>query len=70
MAIIVPMTKSETLCRVCGFPSEDVLWKGNSPSYLICPACGSEAGFNDENIDSVRSYRQEWYNSGKKWWSD
>ena len=60
------------ICRCCGwnfgnyFPwGED----GDSPEYAICYCCGCESGNEDSCPESLVEYRQNWLNSGAKWWN-
>lgn len=58
----------EYICKACGydnFPQE--FWEDDSPGYIICPCCGCESGNEDYTIESTKKYRQEWLESGSKW---
>ncbi|HRF96444.1 MAG TPA: hypothetical protein PLZ51_14660 [Aggregatilineales bacterium] len=57
-----------THCRLCGLdqivpPRNERGWA----SWLICECCGTEAGFDDEEIDIVRKRRRKWLEDGAKW---
>ncbi|MDR2092390.1 MAG: hypothetical protein LBP58_03595, partial [Azoarcus sp.] len=56
-------------CRVCGYKLTDPSWgiDGNSPTWEICPCCGTEFGYEDCTLMSVRKRREEWILKGKKW---
>src|ERR1700674_3401585 len=50
-------------CPVCGYGMED-----QPANYNICPSCGTEFGVHDVNA-SILSLRQNWLNTGPRWWS-
>ncbi|MDY6484932.1 hypothetical protein [Acinetobacter faecalis] len=55
-------------CRICGFYDEEYYpWgeDGESPTYDICDYCGVEFGYEDCNLNSIRSYRKTWMHSVK-----
>jgi len=57
-------------CPVCGYnklnePPYDV---HNSPSYEICPSCGTEFGF-DDFATSIPNLRQKWIENGMEFWN-
>lgn len=54
------------LCPVCYFDKLE-----NPPlksSYDICPSCGTEFGYDDEE-KSYEELRSEWIKNGMKWWN-
>lgn len=58
------------ICRVCGLCSEDFFpWgeDGNTPSFEICFCCGTQFGYEDNNIDAIHAYRGKWIENGAKW---
>ncbi len=59
-------------CRVCGCCFEDFPWgeDGKSPSFQICPCCGVQFGKEDRTLESIKTYRAEWKNSGGKWFME
>jgi hypothetical protein len=57
-------------CPVCGFagltePHVDVT---GSPTYSICPCCGTQFGADDLE-KSHEELRAEWIAQGAAWWS-
>lgn len=52
-------------CFICGFNELD------SPptNYSICPACGTEFGYDDGVPHNVPETREKWFKSGMKWWA-
>ena len=40
------------LCRVCGWKQETAPWGGDgqTASFLICPCCGVEFGYEDSHF--------------------
>ena len=63
------MIKENSCCRVCGYELSEPPWgeDGQSPSWDICPCCGTEFGYNDCTLASVQKNRGEWILNGKKW---
>jgi len=59
-------------CRVCGFDLLSPPWgnDGRTPSWEICPCCGTEFGYDDCTIASIRKKRTEWLSSGQKWFNE
>lgn len=51
------------LCPVCGYRMEDP-----PRDYNICPSCGTEFGYHDENA-SITELRATWLRNGLQWWS-
>ncbi|MBI1820941.1 MAG: hypothetical protein HYR79_04455 [Nitrospirae bacterium] len=57
-------------CPVCGFPSLDELPRSESGggSYEICPSCGFEFGYTDDDQGySYEQWRKVWIKKGMKW---
>lgn len=66
------------VCPVCGYPGlTEEPWRAgpeyDSPSYEICPSCGTEFGYQDhrtgraERHDRQRELRLEWIEAGRPW---
>lgn len=55
------------ICKICGI-------KLNKPiselQHEFCSCCGCHFGLDDFDLEYAREHRQEWYNAGKKWWSE
>jgi hypothetical protein len=66
---IISMHKANNYCRVCGYELSVPPWgiDNNSPTWEICPCCGTEFGYEDCTPMSVRKKREEWILNGKKW---
>jgi hypothetical protein len=49
-------------CRVCGLWREEPPWGENCdlPTFSICPCCGTEFGYEDGGLETVRQQRQKW----------
>jgi hypothetical protein len=58
------------MCPVCGYPNldEPPYDEQNCPTYLICPSCGTEFGYDDANTKHA-ALRQRWVANGMRWWS-
>ena len=56
-------------CRVCGLYAIEPPWgsDGETPSWEICLCCGTEFGYEDCTIDSVKKQREKWISSGCNW---
>lgn len=56
-------------CRVCGFELLEPPWgmDGKTPSWDICRCCGTEFGYEDCTLKSIKKNRQEWISSGCPW---
>jgi hypothetical protein len=63
------MRKRDNNCRVCGYELLAPPWghDGHSPTWEICPCCGTEFGYEDCTPASARNMREKWILSGKKW---
>lgn len=63
------------VCPVCGYPKLfEPAWEGDSPSYEICPSCGTEFGYTDWGDGSEASraiahveLRAIWKDKGCPW---
>ncbi len=40
---------------------------GNSPTWEICPCCGTEFGYEDCTPASAREMRNRWVSGGQQW---
>lgn len=57
------------LCPVCGYPGlSEAPYDGTSPSFEICPSCGTEFGYEDATR-SHAELRKAWIEDGCRWWS-
>lgn len=56
-------------CRVCGYELPSPPWgkDGASPTWDICPCCGTEFGYEDCTPASAREKRAQWIAGGMKW---
>lgn len=56
-------------CYVCGAPTEEAPWgtEGRCPSYIICPCCGCEFGYEDATSRGVSVLRANWLATGGVW---
>lgn len=59
-------------CRVCGLFIEEPPWgeDGETPTYEICPCCGVEFGNEDYSLESLRTYRNKWFDKHIVWFED
>jgi len=62
-------------CPVCGLPLDAPPWVGETPSFAICPCCGTQFGYDDHcAADAVarrawwREARRVWIAEGMSWW--
>ncbi|MBB6401913.1 transcription elongation factor Elf1 [Methanococcus maripaludis] len=58
------------ICPVCGYDKllEEPYDKDKNPSYEICPCCGFEFGFDDEDQGhTFEEYREKWIENGMEW---
>ncbi len=55
-------------CPVCGFPEldEPPYDEAKCPTYIICPCCGVEFGFDDATA-TFKELRQKWKAQGMPW---
>jgi predicted RNA-binding Zn-ribbon protein involved in translation (DUF1610 family) len=57
-------------CPVCGYPelNEPPRSSSGGGSYEICPSCGFEFGYTDDDLGfSYEQWRQRWTQQGMKW---
>jgi len=57
-------------CPVCGYPglAEPARFENGYPSYEICPSCGFEFGYDDDEAgDTYESWRERWIADGMPW---
>jgi len=60
-------------CLVCGWPDlhEPPRNSENGASFEICPSCGFQFGFDDDDHGlTYEAARAAWIKSGMKWWSE
>jgi len=56
------------MCPVCGYPDlDEPAYEGTSPSFQICPSCGTEFGYDDATV-THEELRAIWIDNGCKWW--
>jgi hypothetical protein len=57
-------------CPVCGYPKldEPPYDEHKCPTYIICPSCGTEFGYDDATVEHL-ALRQRWIANGMRWWS-
>jgi len=60
---------TEQKCRVCGLPQDQPPWgeDGKTPSFAICPCCGTEFGYHDATAKAIKAQRDRCLSSGAKW---
>lgn len=59
-------------CPVCGWPElrEPPRNKFGHSSFEICPSCGFEFGFDDDDLGlTYKEARARWIAAGMPWWS-
>ena len=60
------------VCPVCGWPelSEPPRSESGGASFEICPSCGFEFGFDDDDRGiTPDEARARWIAAGMNWWS-
>ena len=66
------MATKKNICAACGYPhllSPQRSASGGA-SHEICPACGFEPGYTDDDQDiTPDQWRDQWVAGGKKWFS-
>lgn len=67
----MPSDDDRLRCRVCGLPQATPPWgaDGRTPSFDICPCCGTEFGYEDTTTAAILEQRRKWLASGAKWFS-
>jgi hypothetical protein len=60
------------ICRVCGYFYGDYIWgeDGRTPSFEICPCCGTEFGYHDATLDAIKKNRKQWVEKGAPWFDE
>lgn len=62
------------ICEVCGYPYliEPPYDKNGNGSYIICPCCGFEFGYDDypDKEKSIIDWRNNWIENGYIWFSE
>ena len=58
-------------CRICGKKQDELIWgeDDQSPTFNICDCCGVEFGYEDSNLEAIRTFRRKWLEEGNKWWN-
>ncbi len=59
-------------CPICGWPhlAEPARNSSGGASFEICPSCGFEFGYDDDDQGfSYAKWREQWIAAGMKWWS-
>jgi hypothetical protein len=57
-------------CRVCGNKYSDFQpWgdDGKTPSFALCNCCGTQFGYEDCELSSIRKMRSDWIANGARW---
>lgn len=57
------------ICKVCGLDYGDYTWgkDGQTPSFEICPCCGTTFGYEDATTDGILRKRSDWLEGNGKW---
>ncbi len=66
------MKKGHHICAACGWRNLELPQRSSSggASHEICPACGFEPGYTDDDQNiSYEDWRQQWVAGGLKWFS-
>lgn len=66
------MGNSKKTCKVCGlFYPNFYPWGKNddSPSHAICSCCGTEFGYEDNNLASAHNARKKWLEKDGAWFN-
>lgn len=58
-------------CPVCAYDrlDEPAYDEHGCASFGICPSCGTEFGYDDNDTEHTR-LRSAWVSNGMKWWSN
>lgn len=59
-------------CPACGYSglNEPPRSEKGAPSYEICPSCGFEFGYDDDDGGwTYETWRADWLKRGALWWS-
>jgi transcription elongation factor Elf1 len=62
------MRNSNFSCPVCGYSAldEPAYDKHGSATFVICPSCGTEFGYDDSSV-AHRELRRRWIDAGMNW---
>ena len=66
------MPKVKHTCAACGYDGLQAPQRSKSggASHEICPACGFEPGFTDDEQNiSASQWKRQWQKDGRKWFS-
>jgi transcription initiation factor IIE alpha subunit len=61
------------ICPVCGYTGlyEQPYDKNGCASYEICPCCGFEFGYDDNDQGKTfKQYREKWILNGASWFNE
>ncbi len=59
---------NECICKICGYDIyPDKFRGGDTPTYIICPCCGAESGYEDSTPKSIENCRQKWIDNQMIW---
>ncbi|WP_086444738.1 hypothetical protein [Candidatus Enterococcus lemimoniae] len=71
------MNNEKYICPVCGFEGLELEAYNDfdEPSYEICPCCGFQFGFDDDNAEhdkniEIDRWRNRWISEGCNWYSE
>jgi hypothetical protein len=72
LQIWIILMLSNTHCRVCGYALDFAPWgeDDSSPTWEICPCCGTEFGYEDSTIIGTKQARQQWIENGATWFDN
>ena len=56
-------------CRICWYKNINKPWwdDDKTPSFDICPCCWVEFWYEDNNLDSLNFYRNNWIKNWCNW---
>ncbi|MBD3249183.1 hypothetical protein GF336_04000 [Candidatus Woesearchaeota archaeon] len=76
------MNNKKYICPVCGYPELDEAplirrednkniysYEKGAPTFVICPCCGTEFGFDDHD-SAWEKLRKKWIENGAKWFDE
>ena len=71
MASTPTASREDAVCRVCGLAQSEPPWGEDDrvPIFDICDCCGTEFGYEDCTIDSVKAARARWLANRMPWFS-
>ena len=67
------MENSKNICPVCGYAAlaEPPYDEQGYPTYVICPCCGFEFGFDDSSREyTFEDYRIKWIEEGYQFFDE